>query len=148
MPETVTLRLSPLVVAASPAPEIAVTAEPAGIYRYALTSPFANVLPSQRPVTVILVTVRDVDPPLITFGVATVVYTFGEPPPYVLPPSVTLPDEAINNNVLPPLPPPPVLPSCRQLSNFISNFEESKKKKKAVAKKKTSTNLELFMGAI
>ena len=32
--------------------------------------------------------------------------------------------------------------------NFISNFEESKKKKKAVAKKKTSTNLELFMGAI
>ena len=31
--------------------------------------------------------------------------------------------------------------------NFISNFEESKKKKKAIAKKKTSTNLELFMGA-
>ena len=32
--------------------------------------------------------------------------------------------------------------------NFISNFEESKKKKKAIAKKKTSTNLELFMGAV
>ena len=32
--------------------------------------------------------------------------------------------------------------------NFISNFEESKKKKKAIAKKKSSTNLELFMGAV